>query len=61
MRRYVAGRVRTIGSHRFTVSAGRRAVVRIRVARVVRVRMTDAGVRVRVGGRIIRLLPPKRA
>ena len=61
MRRKLAGRVMTIGSHRFAVAAGRRAVVRVRVARSVRQRITDSGMRVRVADRIIRILPPKGA
>jgi Ca2+-binding RTX toxin-like protein len=61
MRRKVDGRMRTIGSHRFAVAAGGRAVVPVRVARVVRVRMKDTGVRVRVSGRLIRILPARRA
>jgi hypothetical protein len=59
MRRKVAGRMRTIGSRRFAVATGRRAVVRVRVAQSVRRRITDAGMRVRVADRIIRILPSK--
>jgi len=72
LRRKLAGKVRTIGSHRFSVAGGRRVVVRVRVDRAVRRRLTEAGLRVRAVartsdaasasrsvGRFIRILPPR--
>jgi Ca2+-binding RTX toxin-like protein len=62
MRRRVAGRLRTVGSHRYAVAAGRRAVVRVRVKRSVRRRIAPTGMRVRVApDRVIRILPAGRA
>jgi Ca2+-binding RTX toxin-like protein len=72
LRRKIAGKVRTIGSRRFSIAAGRRGVVRVRVDRAVRRRLTEAGLRVRAVartsdaasasrsvGRFIRILPAR--
>jgi Ca2+-binding RTX toxin-like protein len=73
IRRKIAGRVRTVGSHRFSIAAGRRGLVRVRVSRALRQRLTDAGMRVRVvartanvasagsNARVIRIIPTKGA
>ena len=72
LRRKIGGKVRTIGSRRFSIATGRRALVRVRVDRAVRLRLTEAGLRVRAVartadavsagrsvGRFIRILPPR--
>jgi Ca2+-binding RTX toxin-like protein len=73
MRRKVAGRMRTIGTHRFSIAAGRRGVVRVHVSRAARERLGGAGMRVRViartasaasagsSARIVRIIPAKGA
>jgi RTX calcium-binding nonapeptide repeat (4 copies) len=68
LRRKLAGRVRMIGSRRFRVAAGRRAVVRIRVSELLLRRLTHSGMRVRVtartpepADRIVRILPQPRS
>jgi hypothetical protein len=74
LRRRIGGTPRTVGSRRFSVGAGRRGVVRVTVARVLRDRLTAEGLRIRVvarpvdaasagrsAGRLIRILPPRGA